>query len=140
MRRTRYECAMHKLAPKLGGALAALLLAAAPAFATGTLWRHVTKVSVTIQKPGLPPPYGKAHTTTFSTGTQLAKATSALNANHIAKGPNVANQGCAGGTDVTIVIAQGPKRTRLSAYQCGSTTYGAIAGDLTAFLKALKLG
>ncbi|MGH2889644.1 MAG: hypothetical protein ACRDNJ_08445 [Solirubrobacteraceae bacterium] len=130
----------HKLLAGLTiGALLAIGIAGV-AGARMSHWRHLRRVTVTVVNGSLPPPYGKPHTRRFRTRQQLVRVTRALNANHIAGRAARASDDCTGGYDVrlTIVPAHGA-RTRLTAYRCGDTTFGQIAGNVPRFLTAIGL-
>jgi 7-keto-8-aminopelargonate synthetase-like enzyme len=108
-----------------------------------TTWSNLTRVTVLSQTAGVPlPPGGHApKPTVFSTPQQLKTITQALNDNHIHQGANKQQSGCAGGTNITIVITQkSGTKTKLGAYRCANTTYGDIAGNLTGFLNAAGVG
>ena len=88
-------------------------------------------------QPGVyTPPGNRPHPVVFDTPRQLKTVTRALNANHIhALSHATSNNGCAGGTQITIAITQpGRRTTKLGAYRCGTTTTGDVAGNLTGFL------
>ena len=103
-----------------------------------TTWSQLTRVSISARQPGVPePPGGGPHPVIFKTPQQLQTVTNALNAAHIRHSTNpTSSNGCGGGTQIAVVITRkGNRTTKLSAYQCGGTTTGGIAGDLDAFLK-----
>jgi hypothetical protein len=115
-------------------------LFAATALAAASQWHNLRGVTVKVQNPSLPPPYGRAHTYSFTTASKLAKATAALNDNHIAKRAAVQNMMCAGGYNVTIRVVQAPSTTvTLSAYECGDRSFGDVAGNVPGVLKALGI-
>jgi hypothetical protein len=118
-------------------ALASAGLAACGNSNSDTAWSNVTRVTIGAVQPSVyTPPGTKPHPVVFSTPQQLKTVTRALNANHIHKLSHAAsNNGCAGGVQITIVIAQqGKQTTKLGAYRCGTSTTGDIAGNLTGFL------
>ena len=121
-------------------AWAALVLAACGG-GSSAHWSHLKAVRVTVAQPGLPPPSGAPHTTSFTTPRQLARVTAALNAHHIAQGsPTSATSACSGGYQVAILIVPRERAPiRLTAYRCANTTTGAISGDLAGFLAAVGL-
>jgi hypothetical protein len=126
-------------------AAAATLIAAAIAAcgssssSSSDTWSNVTKVTVLSETAGvpLPPNSGPPKPVVFSSPQQLKTITRALNANHIHLGTNHQQDGCAGGTNITIVVTQqGGQRKKLGAYRCGNRTYGNVAGNLDGFLTA----
>ncbi|MGH2871185.1 MAG: hypothetical protein ACRDL5_01850 [Solirubrobacteraceae bacterium] len=103
-------------------------------------WVQLRSVTVTLANGSLPPPFGRPHTTRFTTAHEVSRATMALNANRIAPRKSRANNGCVGGYNVTIVITRRHfKRERLTGYRCAGKTFGAIAGNVPGFLHALGL-
>ena len=130
---------VRKSVPLLGMVLVIAAFAASALAAAGA-WHNLKRVTVTVQNGSLPPPYGKAHVTHYTTATQVAKATRALNANHIAKRAAVQNNGCTGGYDATIKAVEASSKTvTLSAYECGGKSYGDVAGNVPGFLHALGI-
>ena len=120
--------------------LAALCVAAlaGAALAGTTHWSGLRSVAVTVQNGSLPPPYGRAHTKRFQTAAQLRQVTRALNSNKIAQRTAIANNGCTGGFTITIAISpRHGKKVRLTGYRCGGHMFGAIAGNVPAFLHAV---
>jgi hypothetical protein len=110
--------------------------------ATGD-WSDLTRVSVDVDQPSVAPIPGVKNTpTTFTTPAQLKSVTNALNANHIRKATHTTtSNGCAGGIQIEIKITQRhQRRTDLSAYHCGNTVTGDVAGNLTGFLKRIGVG
>jgi hypothetical protein len=106
-------------------------------------WSDLTRVSVDVDQPSVAPVPGVKNTpTTFTTPAQLKTVTNALNANHIRKATHTTtSNGCAGGIQIEIKITQRhQRRTDLSAYHCGTTVTGDIAGNLTGFLKRIGVG
>jgi hypothetical protein len=106
-------------------------------------WSDLTRVSVDVDQPGIPGPPGTTNTpTTFTKPAQLTTVTTALNADHIRKAQHTTtSDGCAGGVQIEIEITQRHHgRTDLSAYHCGNTTTGDIAGNLTGFLNGIGVG
>ena len=101
-----------------------------------TGWKNLQSVTVTVARPGLPPPGGLPHTTAFTSQAELARVTAALNALQIRKVSTASStSGCAGGTQIAITITRAHGApTHLSAYQCGGKTTGDIGGDLSGFL------
>jgi hypothetical protein len=104
-------------------------------------WKDLKAVRVTVARPGLPPPGGFPHTTSFTSHGELALVTAALNKHHIAKaGTASTNHGCAGGQIVAISITRADAGvTSLSAYRCAGKTTGDITGDLAGFLSAARV-
>ena len=124
----------------IGLIAAGLLLAACGSSkSSSTTWKDVRHVTVTDARPGLPPPGGLPHTTSFTTPSDLDRVTAALNAHHIHKLSSAsANNGCAGGATIAITITRGSSApVRLSGYTCANTTTGDIGGDLSGFLTAI---
>jgi hypothetical protein len=119
--------------------IASALALAACGGGSSTNWKGVRSVSVTVSRPGLPPPGGTPRTTAFTSRTQLARVTAALNAQHITKTPSSSSTSpCAGGQQIAITITQANAApTHLSAYACGGKTSGDIGGNLSKFLVAL---
>jgi hypothetical protein len=106
-------------------------------------WSDLTRVSVDVDQPSVAPiPGVKNRPTMFTTPAQLKTVTNALNANHIRKATHTTtSNGCAGGIQIEIKITQRhQRRTDLSAYHCGNTVTGDIAGNLTGFLKRIGVG
>jgi hypothetical protein len=131
---------IHIIRAAAGSALAATVIAAcgSSASSSATTWSGVTRVTVLSQTPGIPLPPGghPPKPVVFSSPAQLKTITGALNDNHIHQGDSKQQNGCAGGTNITIVITQrGGTKTKLGAYRCANTTYGDVAGNLDAFLK-----
>jgi hypothetical protein len=104
-----------------------------------TNWKNVESVTVTVSKPGLPPPGGLPHTTTFTTQADLTRVTNALNAHGIDKRPSPSSSGgCAGGAQIAITITEASAApTHLSAYSCGGKVTGDAGGDVSGFLSAM---
>jgi hypothetical protein len=104
-------------------------------------WKNLQAVRVTVARPGLPPPGGFPHTTSFTSQRELALVTAALNTHHIAKARTPSpNDGCAGGQTVAISITRADGGvTNLSAYRCAGKTTGNITGDLAGFLSATRV-
>jgi hypothetical protein len=130
---------MRRLLPLLV-VLAGLLLAGS-ALAASKSWRHLASVTVRVQRTSPAPPTPGARTRQFTSPSQLAMVTQALNANHIALGSHPNHQGvCIGGTNIQIKIvpAHGPRVT-LNGYHCGTQTFGTISGRVVPFLKAIGL-
>jgi hypothetical protein len=102
-------------------------------------WKDVRSVTVTVQRPGLPPPYGLPHKTSFTTSAQLSRVTKALNAHHIKQRSSSSSaNGCAGGTTIAIAIEQGSSApVRLMAYRCANSVTGDVDGDLMGFLSTI---
>jgi hypothetical protein len=105
-----------------------------------TTWRALRSVHITVAQPGLPPPGGQPKTESFTTASQLARVTAALNRYHISqKVPPTPSHGCAGGHQITItIVRQSGQTVNLSAYRCAGGISGNIAGGLTGFLAAVK--
>jgi hypothetical protein len=106
-------------------------------------WSDLTRVSVDVDQPSVAPVPGVKNTPTlFTTPAQLKTVTNALNASHIRKATHTTtSNGCAGGIQIEIKITQRhQRRTDLSAYHCGNTVAGNIAGNLTGFLKRIGVG
>jgi hypothetical protein len=106
-------------------------------------WSDLTRVSVDVDQPSVQKPPGTKNTPTiFTTPAQLRTVTNALNANHIRKADHTTtSNGCAGGIQIAIKITQRhQRRTDLSAYHCGNTVTGDIAGNLTGFLNRIGVG
>jgi hypothetical protein len=104
-------------------------------------WKNVQSVTVTVSKPGLPPPGGLPHTTTFTSQADVTRVTDALNAHGIDKlsAPS-SGGGCAGGAQIAITITEaGAAPTHLSAYSCGGKVTGDAGGDVSGFLSALGI-
>lgn len=104
------------------------------------VWSGLTRVSVNVDQPSVQTPPGTKHgPTTFTTPAQLTTVTRALNANQIRKAQHTTtSNGCAGGIQIEVKITQRHhRRTALSAYHCGNTVTGDIAGNLTGFLKQI---
>ena len=122
----------------LGVAIAALMTAGCGGGSSGK-WEDVHSVTVTVARPGLPPPGGAPHTTEFTSASAVAQATAALNAHHIEQSSSSSsNNGCAGGAQIAITIVKHDGTSvRLSAYQCGGHTTGDVSGDLSGFLSAV---
>ncbi len=117
-----------------------VLVGVGAAGAATAKWTGVTQVTVKWANGSLPPSHGNPRTLNFKTTAQLAKVKAALNANHIARYSGKPDPGmCAGGTDVTITIAQQAKRTKMTAYLCGTKTYGNVGGNVKGFVKAVGL-
>ncbi len=121
------------------GCVAVLLALAACGGASSTNWTDVGRVTVTVSRPGLPPPGGAPRTATFTSQAELARATAALNAQHITKtSGSTSSASCAGGEQIAITIAHtNGSTTHLAAYQCAGQTYGDVGGQLTKLLSAL---
>jgi hypothetical protein len=105
---------------------------------TSSGWSNLRSVSITITRPGLPPPYGEPHTTVFSSSAELSRITAALNANHITKlSAPTTNNACTGGAQVTLkIVKHDGSQTTLSGYRCARQTSGDIGGDLPGLLAA----
>jgi hypothetical protein len=118
-----------------------LALAACGGSSSSTQWKDVRNVTVTVARPGLPPPGGLPRTTAFTTSGELSRVTVALNAHHIHKLSSASSSnGCAGGATIAITIEQGGSApVRLSAYQCANTTSGDVGGDLSGFLRTVGI-
>jgi hypothetical protein len=118
-----------------------LALAACGGSSSSMQWNDVRHVTVTVARPGLPPPGGFPRTTAFATSGERSRVTAALNAHHIHKLSSASsNGGCAGGATIAITIEQGGSApVQLSAYQCANTTSGDVGGDLSGFLRALGI-
>jgi len=102
-------------------------------------WEGLRSVSVTVSRPGLPPPGGAPQTTLFTSASAVAQATASLNAHHIKQGSSSSsNPGCAGGEQIAItIVRQHGAPVHLSAYQCGGHTSGDVSGDLSGFLTSI---
>jgi hypothetical protein len=125
-------------AAALAVAIVAVVLAGCGG-SSSSKWENLRSVSITVSRPGLPPPGGAPQTTAFTSASAVGQATAALNAHHIAQSSSSSsNNACAGGEqiDITIVKQQGSS-VHLSAYQCGGQTTGDVSGDLSGFLSAL---
>jgi hypothetical protein len=120
-------------------ATACVAAPAATSAAAATLhWANLRSVTVTVANGSLPPPYGRPQTKRFTTTRAVKRATAALNANGIARRAPVRSNGCAGGVEVTIVISRARGgAVRLSSYDCGSQTFGGVAGNVAGFLSAV---
>jgi hypothetical protein len=109
--------------------------------ASSSSWSHLHSVRISVAQPGLPPPGGAPHVTSFTTPAQVAKVAQALNVHHIAAAGSESAGGCAGGFMIQLVIARASGTpTTLSTYRCGGKTFGGIAGDLPGFLSAVGAG
>ena len=118
-------------------ALAACSSSSSPAT---TRWSELESAKVTVSQPGLPPPGGTPETTTYTTHSELARVTKALNANHIAKrSESRQSKGCTGGREVEIKIVRvaEPTHVAIHAYLCAGRQYGDANGDVEGFLAAL---
>jgi hypothetical protein len=104
-------------------------------------WKNVQSVTVTVSKPGLPPPGGLPHTTTFSSQADLTRVTDALNAHGIDKLTSPSSSGgCAGGAQIAITITEANSPpSHLSAYSCGGKVTGDAGGDVSGFLSAMGI-
>jgi hypothetical protein len=125
-------------------ALVALVVAVAAAACGGgssAEWKNLQSVRVTVAQPGLPPPFGRPRTTSFTSPAELARVTTLLNSHHIARvSATTPSTGCAGGFQIGIVIArQGSGPVDLSAYRCANQTSGNVKGDLVGFLNAIGI-
>jgi hypothetical protein len=102
-------------------------------------WHDIQSVTVTVSQPSLPPPGGQPQTSTFTSSSDIARVTSALNRFHIKQTPaSSASGGCAGGFQIAITINEkGAAPVKLSAYRCADQTSGNVGGDLAGFLSAI---
>jgi len=119
-----------------------LVAIAGVAVAASGPWHGLRRVTVTVQSPSLPPPFGKPRTTVFTPGHGLKRAQHALNANHIMRlsKPLTAPPGCAGGFAVTIkIVTHNHSHVKMTGYRCGTSTSGRIGGDIDGFLKAVGI-
>jgi hypothetical protein len=125
----------------LGCVLLAAAIASGIATATTARWHNLRSVRVTVSNPSLPPPSGKAHTTTFTPGHGLHRAQHALNVNDIRRlSKPRPSMGCTGGYDATLRIVRHDGTTvTMSGYRCGGKTYGRIGGNLPGVLKAVGI-
>ena len=125
----------------LGALCAGLVLAACGGSSSSSSnWHSLRSVRVTVARPGLPPPYGAPKTSSFTTPAEVAKATAALNAFHIAQRSATPRQGCGGGSEVAVtVVPQQGRTVSLTGYLCGGQTTGSIGGNLSGFLSALGI-
>ncbi len=123
----------------LGAICVCLVLGACGGGSSSSQWKDLQTVRITVAQPGLPPPYGKPKTTSFTTQGQLARVTAALNAHHITQASSTStSNGCSGGFTIKIVVV--PKSgasTNLSAYRCAKQTTGDVSGDVTGFLSSV---
>ncbi len=95
---------------------------------------------MTVSRPGLPPPGGLPQTTSFSSPSDVARVTTALNGHHIVKVSPSSSTGCAGGEQIEIKITPADSAAvDLSAYRCANQTTGNIGGDLPGFLSAISV-
>ena len=91
---------------------AGLVLAACGGSSSTNTWQGLRSVRVTVARPGLPPPYGAPKTVSFTTPTEVARATKLLNAFHITRRPvSNSSQGCGGGSQVVITVVPQQGRT-----------------------------
>ena len=90
---------------------------------------------MTVAQPGLPPPYGRPKTTSFTTPAQVARVTGLLNAHKITQAvASVPRSGCGGGYEIGLVIVpQGAAPVKLNAYRCANTTSGNVNGTWSVF-------
>jgi hypothetical protein len=118
--------------------LPVLALSACGGGSSSSSWKGLRVMRVTVSRPGLPPPRGLPHTTTFTSRSALALVTAALNKHHIEKAASFSsNNGCAGGEVVQIAVNHGDGSvTNMSAYSCAGKTTGDVSGDVTGFLTA----
>ncbi len=102
-------------------------------------WSDLQTVRITVAQPGLPPPYGRPKTTSFTTASEVAHVTTELNAHHIAKATtSSSSNGCAGGFTIAIaIVPKSSSPTRLAAYRCANQTTGDVSGDLVGFLSSV---
>lgn len=129
---------VRRIIISLAATAACLAALGGAALAGTTHWANLRAVTVTVQNGSLPPPYSRARTKRFKTARQLRTVTAALNRNRIARGANVPNNGCTGGFVITIAITpHHGKQVRLSGYRCGGHTFGRLAGDVPAFMRAI---
>jgi hypothetical protein len=121
------------------GAICVCLVLGACGGGSSSQWKDLQTVRITVAQPGLPPPYGKPKTTSFTTQGQLTRVTAALNAHHITQASSTStSNGCSGGFTIKIAIV--PKSgapTNLSAYRCAKQTTGDASGDVTGFLSSV---
>jgi hypothetical protein len=110
----------------------------AVAVAQASVSSHLRSATITVQNGSLPPPFGRAHVYRYTTRAAVAKVKRALNANHIAARHPTSAVGCAGGLSVSLKLVARTTR-RLTAYECGGHSYGAIAGNVTGLLSALRI-
>jgi hypothetical protein len=125
---------------RIGGVLVVLLLFAGSATAATSRWLNVRSVRVTVSRPSLPPPFGKARTTVFLPGHGLLKARIALNQYGIRRlaQSSSTNLGCTGGYNASIrIVKHDYSVVNMSAYRCANRTTGRIGGNLPGFLKAV---
>jgi hypothetical protein len=117
--------------------IASLLVVSSCGGGGSSSWKDLRAVRVTLSRPGIPPPGGLPHTTSFTSPSELAVVTAALNKHHIEQGSSSSNDGCAGGENVAISITHADGSvTNLSAYRCAGQTTGEVSGDLLGFLNA----
>jgi hypothetical protein len=127
---------LHSRPRLIAAVVPALALAACGS--SSPRWKDVQRVTVTVSRPGLPPPGGTPRTTSFTTQADVAKVTAALNAPHIARASLSSNALCAGGTQVAITITRAnAATTHLSGYIYRGKTSGGIGGDVSGFLSAV---
>jgi hypothetical protein len=125
----------------LGCVLLAAVIASGIA-AASTRWHSLQSVRVTVSNQSLPPPFGKARTTTFTPGHGLKRAQNALNANDIRRlaKPKTFAIACTGGYNATIeIVRHDGTAVKMSGYRCGGATSGRIGGNLPGFLKAVGI-
>jgi len=122
----------------LGTLCVGLALAACSSGSSGE-WKSLRSVRVTVAQPGLPPPFGRPKTTSFTSPAEVARVTRLLNAHHIARAPSTSSSsGCAGGFQIGIaIVPSGGAPVNLSAYRCANQTSGNVKGDLVGFLRAI---
>lgn len=120
--------------------VACALAIAACGGSSSTTWKGLRSVTVTVSRPGLPPPFGRPHTTVFTSSSDISHVTAALNAHHITKVSPSSPNGCAGGAQIAITITpEHSSPVNLSAYRCANQTTGNVGGDLPGFLSAIGL-
>ena len=104
-------------------------------------WSHLRSVQISVAQPGLPPPGGAPHVTSFTSAAEVATVTRQLNAAPHRRGRRSRLQRlCRRVLDPDRDRAELGRRSTLSSTRCGGTTFGGIAGDLPGFLSSVGAG
>ena len=99
---------------------------------------------MTVAQPGLPPPYGEPKTKSFTTPSEVARATASLNAFHITRRPvSNSSQGCGGGSQVVITVVIGfgyiiPKSCIAGVNDLTIGFAASIAGGVLAYVVGVR--